>query len=92
LESSLVRIATRSSFYLAAPHNNKRSQTMARQWILTGQEGFEKSLEYQDNISIPSVQDLGPHEVLVKLYAASLNYREINIAKPGVSSEECNSL
>ncbi|CEL05024.1 hypothetical protein ASPCAL06146 [Aspergillus calidoustus] len=56
---------------------------MARQWILTGQEGFEKSLEYQDNISIPSVQDLGPHEVLVKLYAASLNYREINIAKPG---------
>ncbi|KAJ0426696.1 hypothetical protein BJY00DRAFT_297704 [Aspergillus carlsbadensis] len=55
---------------------------MARQWILTGQEGFESSLEYQENINIPSARDLGPHEVLVKLYAASLNYRELNISNP----------
>ena len=57
---------------------------MARQWILTGQEGFEKSLEYQQGISIPSAQDLAANEVLVKLHAASLNYRELVIAGPMV--------
>ncbi|KAL3470329.1 hypothetical protein BJX99DRAFT_51479 [Aspergillus californicus] len=55
---------------------------MANQWILTGQEGFETSLEYQQNLSIPTAQDLGPNEVLVKMYAASLNYRELVIAGP----------
>lgn len=58
---------------------------MARQWILNSQEGFENSLEYQENLIIPSVDVLGPYEVLVKLHAASLNYREIIIAGPGVS-------
>ncbi|KAL6231231.1 hypothetical protein BDW75DRAFT_49155 [Aspergillus navahoensis] len=56
---------------------------MARQWVLTGQEGFETSLEYQQGIKIPSVHDLKPNEVLVKMYAASLNYRELVIAGPG---------
>ncbi|KAL4802536.1 hypothetical protein BDV18DRAFT_154225 [Aspergillus unguis] len=55
---------------------------MARQWILTGQEGFEKSLEYQQGISIPPAKDLAANEVLVKLYAASLNHRELIIAGP----------
>ncbi|KAL4783806.1 hypothetical protein BJX76DRAFT_242895 [Aspergillus varians] len=55
---------------------------MARQWVLTGQEGFEASLEYQDSISIPSAQDLAPNEVLVKMHAASINYRELVIASP----------
>ncbi|OJJ59274.1 hypothetical protein ASPSYDRAFT_151909 [Aspergillus sydowii CBS 593.65] len=55
---------------------------MARQWILTGQEGFETSLEYQQGLIIPSPQDLGPKDVLVKLHAASLNYRELVIAGP----------
>ncbi|KAL4793761.1 hypothetical protein BDV19DRAFT_399930 [Aspergillus venezuelensis] len=55
---------------------------MARQWILTGQEGFEKSLEYQQGISIPSAKVLAANEILVKLYAASLNYRELVIAGP----------
>ncbi|KAL4880311.1 hypothetical protein BJY04DRAFT_228615 [Aspergillus karnatakaensis] len=55
---------------------------MARQWILTGQEGFEKSLEYQQDISIPSAKDLAPNQVLVKMKAASLNYRELVIAGP----------
>ncbi|OOG00433.1 hypothetical protein ASPCADRAFT_37713 [Aspergillus carbonarius ITEM 5010] len=55
---------------------------MARQWVLTGQEGFEKSLEYQQDIGIPSAHDLGPNEVLVRMYAASLNYRELMIASP----------
>ncbi|KAK6065526.1 alcohol dehydrogenase [Seiridium cupressi] len=56
---------------------------MARQWILNSQEGFEISLEYQDNVTISSADELGPNEVLVKLHAASLNYREIVIAGPG---------
>lgn len=59
---------------------------MARQWILTGQKGFEISLEYQTGVKIPAVSELGPHEVLVKLHAASLNYREIGIPTPGVST------
>lgn len=58
---------------------------MARQWVLTGQEGFEKSLEYQDNLKVPSKDSLQPNEVLVKLHAASLNYRELVIAGPMVS-------
>jgi NADPH:quinone reductase-like Zn-dependent oxidoreductase len=58
---------------------------MARQCVLTGQEGFEKSLEYQDKVAIPSPDSLKPHEVLVRLHAASLNYRELIIAGPVVS-------
>ncbi|KAJ5865368.1 uncharacterized protein N7529_007284 [Penicillium soppii] len=55
---------------------------MARRWVLTGQEGFETSLEYQKDLIIPSSQELGPHEVLVRMHAASLNYRELVIAGP----------
>ncbi|KAM0421154.1 hypothetical protein ACHAPT_011046 [Fusarium lateritium] len=55
---------------------------MARQWILTGQEGFETSLEYHENVAVPSQAELGPNEVLVKIHAASLNYRELVIAGP----------
>ncbi|KAJ6112045.1 hypothetical protein N7523_008106 [Penicillium sp. IBT 18751x] len=53
---------------------------MARQWILTGQEGFEKSLEYQEGLDVPSANELGSHDVLVTMHAASLNYRELMIA------------
>ncbi|KAL4973655.1 hypothetical protein BDW66DRAFT_168425 [Aspergillus desertorum] len=55
---------------------------MARQWVLTGQEGFETSLEYQQGLIIPSVHDLGLNDILVKMHAASLNYRELVIAGP----------
>ncbi|WAO87379.1 PKS-ER domain-containing protein [Fusarium falciforme] len=55
---------------------------MARQWILNSQEGFETSLEYQENVPVPSQAELGSNEVLVKIYAASLNYRELAIAGP----------
>ncbi|KAL2812336.1 hypothetical protein BDW59DRAFT_41639 [Aspergillus cavernicola] len=55
---------------------------MARQWVLTGQEGFETSLEYQQGLSIPSAHELAHNEVLVKMHAASLNYRELVIAGP----------
>ncbi|KAK7427810.1 hypothetical protein QQZ08_005748 [Neonectria magnoliae] len=56
---------------------------MARQWTLTSQEGFETSLKYEENVPVPSAEKLAPNEVLVKLYAASLNYRELIIAGPG---------
>ncbi|KAF3390707.1 hypothetical protein DPV78_011127 [Talaromyces pinophilus] len=55
---------------------------MARQWILNSQDGFETSLEYQQNVPVPSADQLGPTDVLVKMHAASLNYRELVIAGP----------
>ncbi|RDW57978.1 alcohol dehydrogenase-11 [Coleophoma cylindrospora] len=55
---------------------------MSRQWILASQEGFEASLQYQENVRIRSPAELESHEVLVKIYAASLNYRDISIADP----------
>ncbi|KAH8893945.1 putative alcohol dehydrogenase [Thozetella sp. PMI_491] len=58
---------------------------MARQWVLTGQEGFEISLEYQENVAIPSADELGPNEVLVRMHGASLNYRELVIARGGIN-------
>jgi NADPH:quinone reductase-like Zn-dependent oxidoreductase len=58
---------------------------MSRRWILTGQEGFETSLEYQRDVKVPSASELGPKDVLVELHAASLNYRELVIAGPAVS-------
>ncbi|KAF4454932.1 hypothetical protein F53441_2641 [Fusarium austroafricanum] len=54
---------------------------MARQWILDGQQGVETSLKYEDNVPIPTKESLGPNDVLVKLHAASLNYRDIVIAE-----------
>ncbi|KAF7557261.1 hypothetical protein G7Z17_g825 [Cylindrodendrum hubeiense] len=58
---------------------------MSRRWILTGQEGFEVSLKYEQDVQVPSADDLGPTEVLVKIYSASLNYRELVIARGGVN-------
>lgn len=55
---------------------------MARQWILNSQDGFETSLEYQENVPVPLADQLGPTDVLVKMHAASLNYRELVIAGP----------
>lgn len=57
---------------------------MASRWILARQEGFETSLEFQQDVPIPSPSDLGPNQVLVKLHAASLNYRELMISDPSV--------
>lgn len=58
---------------------------MARQWILSDQQGFETSLKYEENIRVPSQESLGPNEVLVRLYAASLNYRDLALAESAVS-------
>ncbi|GKT58293.1 zinc-binding alcohol dehydrogenase [Colletotrichum tofieldiae] len=51
---------------------------MSRRWTLNGQSGFEKCLKYEENV--PKPRTLGQNEVLVELYAASLNYRELAIA------------
>jgi hypothetical protein len=65
---------------------NYKNYIMSRQWILASQEGFEASLKYQENVRIPLPDELGSNEVLVKIYAASLNYREIQIADPKVNN------
>lgn len=57
---------------------------MARRWTLSGQDGFENSLKYETDVAIPSESDLSPNQVLVKLHAASLNYRELMISSPNV--------
>ncbi len=66
-----------------SPSNS--TENMSRRWILTGQEGFDVSLKYEQNIEVPSADKLGPHEVLVRMHSASLNYRELIIAGPGVN-------
>ncbi|KAF9895431.1 hypothetical protein FE257_000337 [Aspergillus nanangensis] len=45
-------------------------------WILNGQKGTE-SLKYVENLALPQ---LGAHDVLIKIHAASLNYREVVLA------------
>jgi hypothetical protein len=59
--------------------------TMARQWKIIGQEGWEKSLKYETDVRVPSAEELGEMQVLVKLHAASLNYRELMIPAVNVS-------
>lgn len=54
---------------------------MARQWIIRQQAEFETSLEFEEDIPVPSPNELGPNEVLVRIKAASLNYRELQIPK-----------
>jgi NADPH:quinone reductase-like Zn-dependent oxidoreductase len=58
---------------------------MARQWILNDQKGFETSLKYEEHAQIPDAETLGPNEVIVRLYAASLNYRDLALAESSVS-------
>lgn len=64
---------------------NLNIDTMARQWKITGQEGWEKSLKYETDVRVPSAEELGEMQVLVKLHAASLNYRELMIPAVNVS-------
>ncbi|GAB1216868.1 hypothetical protein ATERTT37_006087 [Aspergillus terreus] len=53
------------------------TRTHTPAWILTGQEG-PSSLQFVDSLELPQ---LGDHDVLVKIHAASLNYREVVIAQ-----------
>lgn len=48
-----------------------------QQWVITsGDKGFD-GLQRQE----APVPELGDHDVLVRLHAASLNYRDLAIAK-----------
>ncbi|CAG8952010.1 hypothetical protein HYFRA_00000746 [Hymenoscyphus fraxineus] len=61
-----------------------------KQWTLHEQKGIESLV--LETASLPKKEDIGEYEVLVKLHAASLNYRDLVIArgaknlqiKPGV--------
>jgi NADPH:quinone reductase-like Zn-dependent oxidoreductase len=46
-------------------------------WTVQGHNGFD-SLKFSTDTPIPQISD---HEVLVKLHAASLNYRDLVIPK-----------
>ena len=46
-------------------------------WTIQGSDGFD-SLKFNKEAAVPEVSD---YEVLVKLHAASLNYRDLIIPK-----------
>ncbi|KAI9885906.1 MAG: hypothetical protein M1823_002279 [Watsoniomyces obsoletus] len=50
-----------------------------KQWKIEGRNGFD-SLKFYESVEIPA---LGDHDVLVKIHAASLNYRDAIIPKGG---------
>ncbi|KAF1993137.1 hypothetical protein P154DRAFT_451005 [Amniculicola lignicola CBS 123094] len=51
--------------------------TTAKQWTVEGKDGFE-SLKLNEKAAVPQ---LGDKDVLVKMHAASLNYRDLIIPK-----------
>jgi hypothetical protein len=56
------------------------------QWSLIGQDGIESLKCGQAEMP----KDLGEHDVLVKIHAASLNYRDLVLAKVnGLLTERC---
>jgi NADPH:quinone reductase-like Zn-dependent oxidoreductase len=46
-------------------------------WTRTGTTGFD-TLKFNEQTPLP---ELGDHDVLVKIHAASLNYRDLSLAK-----------
>lgn len=52
--------------------------TTTQAWSVTNTSGGFDALSYNEQASIP---ELGVHDVLVKLHAASLNYRDLIIPK-----------
>lgn len=48
-----------------------------KQWVITSGEKDFDGLQPQE----AKVENVGEHDVLVKLHAASLNYRDLAIAK-----------
>lgn len=61
---------------MSTPRKNKA-------WVLNSQDGPE-SLELKSELPLPTLKD---DEVLVKLHAASLNHRELVIAKVRMTSD-----
>lgn len=57
-------------------------------WVLENQTGVA-GLHLHKDVKLPS---LGPHDVLVRIRAASLNFRELVVAQVGKkTNEECKS-
>lgn len=54
------------------------------QWTLNGQRGIESLVQCQADYPT----EIGPHEVLVKIHAASLNYREIVLANVRIKGKD----
>jgi NADPH:quinone reductase-like Zn-dependent oxidoreductase len=52
-------------------------QSCTAGWVLNSQEGIE-GLTFVEQLALPPVNE---DEILVKIHAASLNYRDIMIAK-----------
>ena len=50
------------------------------QWVITGKDGFTKSLELKKDVPIP---ELGEFDVLVQISSVSLNYRDLIIPMVG---------
>jgi len=57
------------------------TQSTIQQWNVVSQEDDLSGLELQTK---PAITELGPDEVLVELRAASLNYRDLVIAKVSI--------
>lgn len=53
------------------------SPRFTKAWVLNSQNGPD-SLELKEKLPLPALKD---DEILVKIYCASLNYRELMIAK-----------
>ncbi|KXJ94395.1 hypothetical protein Micbo1qcDRAFT_43895 [Microdochium bolleyi] len=53
-------------------------------WKLVSQNGIDEGLQFDASYSPPTEANLGPEDVLVDVYAASLNYRDVAVAKAGV--------
>lgn len=68
-------------------HNNPQEHKMApktmKQWVVESKEKDFDGLVYQD----APVPNVGENEVLVKLQAASLNYRDLIIPKVRLYSQ-----
>jgi NADPH:quinone reductase-like Zn-dependent oxidoreductase len=47
-----------------------------KQWTVERKKGHD-ALEFHEQVQIP---ELGDHDILVKIHAASLNYRDLVIA------------
>ena len=62
--------------------------TSFRRWIIRAAENFE-GLDFHENVPIPEV---GENEVLVKFYAASLNFRDVIISRVSVGPSRNESV
>jgi NADPH:quinone reductase-like Zn-dependent oxidoreductase len=61
------------------------SMKTTKSWTLSGSDGFE-SLKFNERYPL---DDLTDHDVLIRLHAVSLNYRDVAIPKVRLSTFLC---